>query len=122
MDPFTYSIGYQNGFEDAKKQYEVKWHPYPNELPEQWRGVLVWCAELKNVYCAYYEYGHWYIFGADNRLLTEEVSYWANVPNPLKISVMEAARESAKAVKNSPEYDFSCATPLKEKEDGHTGC
>lgn len=41
MDVFAYSIGYQNGYEDAKREFGITWHPYPEEKPSKCGEYLV---------------------------------------------------------------------------------
>ena len=67
-----------------------RWIPVTERLPEEKLAVLVWCPQRKNIYCAYYDkrnankvvYSEWFIFGAFNTIIDEDVVAWMPLPKP----------------------------------------
>jgi len=53
-----------------------KWISVDERLPDESTGVLVWCPERKNVYCAYYEDKQWWIFGVPYQKVDFTVKFW----------------------------------------------
>lgn len=72
---------YMNGYADGKST--CRWFSVDDKLPEENFSVLVWCPERRNIYCAYYRQGEWYVFGAYNNILKDVVA-WLPLPEPYK--------------------------------------
>lgn len=68
---------YMNGYADAKST--CRWISVDDKLPEENFSVLVWCPERRNIYCAYYRQGEWYVFGAYNNILKDVIA-WMPLP------------------------------------------
>lgn len=77
---------------DSKERKTGKWIPVTERLPEEGLAVLVWCPQRSNIYCAYHDkrnvnkvvYSEWFIFGAFNTLVNEDVVAWMPLPEPYK--------------------------------------
>lgn len=62
-----------------------KWIPTSEQLPEELRGVLVYCPLYKNIFCAYLENNKWMIFSPIGlEELEQEVIAWMTLPEPYK--------------------------------------
>lgn len=78
-DSYTYEF-----FKMAIKalEQEPRWIPVTEKLPEESTAVLVWCPERKNIYCAYYNEKHWWIFGAYWEGIEMKITAWMPLPQP----------------------------------------
>lgn len=57
-----------------------KWVPCYLMLPDDDRAVLVWCADVQNIYCAFRHENRWWIFGAFDQEVIGDVTAW--MPSP----------------------------------------
>lgn len=59
-----------------------QWIPVEERFPGYRSTVLVYCSERKNMYCAFFDQGVWWVFGAYCTPISEEVTVWMPLPEP----------------------------------------
>lgn len=81
MDVFAYSIGYQNGYEDAKREFGITWHSFPEEKPQEDKEVLIVYKEheLKKMAVAHMSSLDYFHFGYFLIEATRVIK-WAELP------------------------------------------